>query len=246
MKIQLLDCFTERQPFLNVFNWGKNDLKLMEKLIKAGSEHRKFLRMCVDAAVIWDGENNGEHVISLHCEKAKNKYKRSCRSVMSDVFYENNGFFIPKKLANGIRASRQSYSKIDTFFREKIQTEYCGKSYYYFEIDAPLYFWKHADQYKKDTTTLSDSTMYNIMKRPFEQSDFERPIPEYLLATLNAWRYEKRFTDLVNILPSGYIQKRFFFCNKRVLERIIMQRTGHKLKEWAVIVDEFKRVLEVE
>ncbi len=236
MKIQLLDCFTEKQPYLNVFNWGENDLKLMEKLIKAGPEHRKFLRMCENVK----RRGNIEHTIASTNEKNRLATFKNIR--------ENNAFtfFIPKRLMNGIRASRQSYSKIDTFFREKIQTEYNGKSYYYFEIDAPLYFWKHMDTYKKDTTTLSDSTMYNIMKRPFEQSDFERPIPEYLLATLNAWRLEKRFTDLINILPSGYIQKRFFFCKKRVLERIIMQRTGHKLKEWAVIVDEFKRVLEVE
>ncbi len=236
MKIKLLDCFTKKQPFLNFFNWGKNDLELMEKLINAGTEHRKFLRMC----------ENVMHTESAESIIASTEEKKGIalfKDILGNYAFT---FFIPRDIMRGVRASRQSYNKIDTYFRKKVQIENNGKSYYFFEIDAPLYLWKQLDTYKQDTTTLSESTMYNIMKKDIKQADFEDDIPEFLLATLNSYRNAKKFEELINILPCGYIQKRFFFCNKEVLERVIKQRQGHKLEQWAVIVNEFKRVVEEE
>ena len=60
MNIKLLDCFTEKQPYLNKWEIGERDLKLMLSLIKAGPEHRKFLRMVIsfNPNLFWSAESD--------------------------------------------------------------------------------------------------------------------------------------------------------------------------------------------
>ena len=87
----------------------------------------------------------------------------------------------------------------------------------WFDIEAPLYFWKHMDRYSIGKDQASDSTMYNLTKQPLTASDFvDATIVN--LETLN-WlirNYNNALTKqakemeekrLFASLPSGYIQE---------------------------------------
>jgi len=107
-------------------------------------------------------------------------------------------------------------------------------------VVAPLYFWKQLDQYKVGTTTLSGSTMHNLVKKvAFTSSDFETRIPVSVLNNLNELLYSYKRTkekvywhQLIGLLPSSFLQERYWFGNYQVLRNVYQQRGYHKLPEW--------------
>ena len=141
---------------------GPNDLELMKKLINAGGEHRKFMRMII----VW------------------------------------------------------------------------------FDIDAPLYWWKQFDTYKVGVTVNSCSTMHTIHNKPFEVEDFSFENVRSLYANDSVSRLNKIRMDfmktkdkgywdaIIQLLPESYNQKRTVCLNYEVLYNIYHQRRGHKLAEW--------------
>lgn len=115
------------------------------------------------------------------------------------------------------------------------------------DIDAPLYWWKQMDQYKVCTTSLSESTMHTIHKRKFSQEMFELPVPNELLSYLNTMRDiylttkdKTCWNNMINSLPSGFLQRRLVHTNYQVLRTIHFQRKGHKLKEWSIFIGGLK------
>ena len=128
------------------------------------------------------------------------------------------------------------------------------------DVTAPLYWWKHADQYKVGTVTNSCSTMHKIAAKEFTLDDFSHEklinsscmeIQEYnirvspmqaLLTTiecLNSYRSlyletkdKKYWWQIIQLLPSSYNQKRTVQLNYAVLRNIYHSRKDHKLDEW--------------
>lgn len=128
------------------------------------------------------------------------------------------------------------------------------------DVTAPLYWWKHADQYKVGTVTNSCSTMHKIAAKEFTLDDFSHEklinsscmeIQEYnirispmqaLLTTiecLNSYRDlyletkdKKYWWQMIQLLPSSYNQKRTVQLNYAVLRNIYHSRKDHKLDCW--------------
>ena len=114
------------------------------------------------------------------------------------------------------------------------------------DIEAPLYWWKEMDTYKVATVSNSTSTMHKLTSQPFTKDMFsiddgaEFVILTYeLIPRLENLR--KRYLEskdkriwraLVQILPSGFNQKRTWTANYQVLRNIYFQRRHHKLQEW--------------
>ncbi|MBP5461592.1 MAG: hypothetical protein J6Y20_05640 [Lachnospiraceae bacterium] len=120
------------------------------------------------------------------------------------------------------------------------------------DILAPLYWWKEFDTYKVGTVANSTSTMYSIMNKQFDISDFS--IAEYssaqagmhMISTINVLNelrdlylqedrkeFKKMYwQDVIGILPSSYNQLRTVDMNYEVIANIYNQRKNHKLKEW--------------
>lgn len=162
-----------------VFVVGADDLKLMKKLIKAGSDHAKFMRQIT---------------LSL-------------------------------------------------------------------DINAPLYWWKEFDTYKVGTTANSESTMHTIQKKSFFDDyglikkdlfsldetnidgKFGSEIYDYvwLLENLRedfVLTKDKRYWRLlIQLLPSGWNQKRTVTLNYAVLANIYHSRKNHRLTEWHEMCD---------
>ena len=117
----------------------------------------------------------------------------------------------------------------------------------FFDLTAPLYWWKEFDTYKVGTVANSCSTMHKIQAKEFELDDFSH---EHLMIhsksvlldtidTLNFFR--KRFLEsndkehwwqMIQLLPSSYNQKRTVMLNYEVLSNIYHSRRNHKLDEW--------------
>lgn len=99
-------------------------------------------------------------------------------------------------------------------------------------ITAPLYWWKQFDTYKVGTVTQSESTMHTLMKSPITQNMFESGLHPDILNILENMRLAGNFDGLNNLLPHSFLQTRMVSTNYAVLQNIIRQRRGHKLREW--------------
>lgn len=125
------------------------------------------------------------------------------------------------------------------------------------DITAPLYWWKEADTYKVGTTSNSCSTMHRIHAKEFTLDDFshehltERSL-DYLQKLIghmnmhrgefNALRLKEDWWQMIQLLPSSYNQKRTITMSYENVVNIINQRSGHKLDEWNLFVEELKRL----
>ena len=111
------------------------------------------------------------------------------------------------------------------------------------DITAPRYFHSQLDTYRVGTTKQSESTMHTIMARRLTQSDFQTPIDNKILDILNKYIDNKNFTDVKNILPEGFLQRRIICTNYKVLRNMVIQRGGHRLEEWKYFCSELNNQL---
>ena len=135
----------------------------------------------------------------------------------------------------------------------------------YFDITAPLYWWKEFDTYKVGTVANSCSTMHKITEKEFTLEDFSceklinsmcmeiqemevRVSPMQALLTtiecLNSYRDlynktkdKKYWWQMIQLLPTSYNQRRTVMLNYEVLANIYKSRKNHKLDEWHTFCD---------
>jgi hypothetical protein len=111
------------------------------------------------------------------------------------------------------------------------------------DTDIPRLMWPEADQYKVGTTTLSESTMHTLKKRPLAADDFFPMIDDDMLAIVNRKieEYNHGFIGIDKLkahLPEGFLQRRVWVMNYANLQNIIVQRTSHRLPQWQVFIHE--------
>lgn len=119
----------------------------------------------------------------------------------------------------------------------------------YTDINAPLYWWKEMDTYKVGTVTNSCSTMHKIHEHKFSFRDFSTDKLmvdgitkiKYLMDALNDTREnyintndKKYWYQLIQLLPSSYMQKRTMMFNYETAMNMYNSRKEHKLDEWKV------------
>lgn len=105
------------------------------------------------------------------------------------------------------------------------------------DITAPRYLFAEIDTYRVGTSKQSESTMHTLLRKPFSQEMFQSPIPEIFIEELERVRIEKDFITLKNLLPEGFLQRRIWCLNYKVLRNIIFQRKNHRLTEWKIFCD---------
>lgn len=124
------------------------------------------------------------------------------------------------------------------------------------DITAPLYWWKEFDTYKVGTVANSESTMHTLVNRPLTLEDFavdyikedDDSIVHFLdivyhindlrdeyivLKESGDDKYARRtWYQIIQFLPSSFLQKRTVQLNYEVLAHIWKDRKNHKLDEW--------------
>lgn len=137
----------------------------------------------------------------------------------------------------------------------------------YVDITAPLYFWKEFDTYRvgvcpnpTDIEMNSCSTMHKITAKEFTLDDFSYEhlskesidILNNTISVLNTYRTEYLKTDdnytkkdiwwqIIQLLPSSYNQLRTVKLNYEVLSNMYEFRSDHKLDEWRILMEFFKK-----
>lgn len=127
-----------------------------------------------------------------------------------------------------------------------------------FDLNAPLYWWKEFDTYKVGTTANSESTMHTIQRESFYNDgyfnnslfsfdyDFLETLPyelfeqyaescrllEELRLKFNETKDKRYWRLLIQLLPSGWNQKRTITLNYAVLAGMYHSRKNHRLSEW--------------
>lgn len=109
------------------------------------------------------------------------------------------------------------------------------------DVHAPRYFWQQFDTYRVGVTKQSESTMHTLTKRPLSQADFAHPIPERHLAHLNRLVEENAWDRVKQDLPESFLQRRIVCLNYMALQRVLRQRSTHRLAEWSVFTEQVLR-----
>lgn len=123
------------------------------------------------------------------------------------------------------------------------------------DINAPLLWWKEADQYKVGTTTNSCSTMHRIHSRDLDLPDFtwenlDEPGLQLLEATIDYINHNRKlyletkdkryWRRMIDMLGTNYNQLRTVTLNYEVLKNMYHARKHHKLTEWIVLCEVIK------
>lgn len=118
--------------------------------------------------------------------------------------------------------------------------------------EAPLYWWKEADTYKVGTVRNSCSTMHKIMEHEFTIDMFAHEhldagsiaTLDMVVFDLNQLRIQYLGTardetfrkslwyQIIQLLPSSYLQKATMDLNYATLRNMYHSRKAHKQDEW--------------
>ena len=115
------------------------------------------------------------------------------------------------------------------------------------DIEAPRCWWSEFDTYKVGTVAQSESTMHTLAKRAPTLDDFEVGTPHFVAAAfIAAWPDIKGdVTQLKLALPEGFLQRRVVTMNYAVVQAIVEQRLGHRLKFWQQFIDAMKAQVKI-
>lgn len=117
----------------------------------------------------------------------------------------------------------------------------------YCDITAPLYWWKEFDTYKVGVNCNSCSTMHTLHKRDLTLDDFAHEhltwcnenLLRLVIKNINEARrafvakgLKEDWYQMIQLLPSSFLQKRTVELNYEVLTNIYHSRLNHKQDEW--------------
>lgn len=128
------------------------------------------------------------------------------------------------------------------------ESKYLESIQLWIDVVAPRFWWQEADTYRVGTSKQSESTMHTICKAPLTQDNFEFQVADETIDRLNFFikRYKSAtepderldcFLRIKNELPEGFLQRRIWNMNYKVLQGIVLQRYKHRLPQWRVFCD---------
>ena len=183
---------------------GPNDLNLMQCLAKAGTDHRKFMRMMpvyvrITAPLYWWKEFDTYKVGTV---------ANSCSTMhkIQEKEFTSNNF---------------STDQLSTITGEDIQLLEDTK-------DCDLEYYKHRVEIRDTISEL------NFMRRLYLAADEKIKRKDLTDAERkHAIAQRKKFWwQMIQLLPSSYNQTRNVMMNYEVLANIYKSRMDHKLNEW--------------
>ena len=109
------------------------------------------------------------------------------------------------------------------------------------DMCAPRYFWQQFDTYRVGVSKQSESTMHTMTRTPLRQGHFEHSLPEDLLRLMNELITADDWQAVKSVLPESFLQRRIVCINYMALQRIIRQRSSHRLPEWKQFIADILR-----
>jgi hypothetical protein len=136
-------------------------------------------------------------------------------------------------------------------FGKSGETKFLESIFVWLDVTAPRFWWQEADTYRL-TTKQSSSTMHTISKKLLTNDNFELPLLQSNLDELNNLilgmndedMKQTCFINLKNALPEGFLQRRIWVMNYRVLQNIYHQRKSHRLSQWKYFCNELLKQID--
>lgn len=169
-----------------------------------------------------------------------------------------DGMSIDASMANNYQIGKNDLDLMKRLYKAGPEhRKYLRMIHVTMDVTAPLYWWKEYDTYKVSTVANSCSTMHKIHAKEFTLDDFSTDhltpvsmdILNIVIGQLNVARDyfistkdKSAWWQMIQLLPSSYNQKRTLDLNYETIINIIHQRTGHKLDEWNLFVEELKKL----
>jgi hypothetical protein len=119
-------------------------------------------------------------------------------------------------------------------FKGNGENKFLRSIFVWLDVNAPRFWWQEADTYLIGNSKQSESTIHTLRKSWLSQNNFEYPIPVRTLEMLRELNDSKTvsITEMKNILPEGFLQRRIWVMNYATLQNIYNQRKDHKLPQW--------------
>lgn len=197
---------------------GENDLDLMQRLIKGGSEHRKFLRQIfvsvdITAPLYWWKEAD-TYKIGTTANSTSTMHKLATTPITIDCF-ETDDY------------------KPDIIFDEGIDTS--GDNPYYYQVSVEDVVGTNEDNYYRDETIIGFLEALRLKHLDYvEKAKATTSKEDVVYFQDKAKLYWK---ELIRWLPESWLQTRTVTMNYENLLNICKQRKGHKLTEWSQFID---------
>ena len=193
---------------------GKNDLGLMQKLIKAGSEHRKFMRQIlvsvdITAPLYWWKEFD-TYKIGTVVNSTSTMHKLASTPITMDCFEMDDFEYVncpkPKNDIDSPTFSGDMWLKLIDYL-ERLRLKYNELI-------------EQSKKFNEDESEVKD-----IDKGLYEHFNFEAK-----KAREQAAKYWK---ELIRLLPESWLQKRTITMNYENILNMYRHRKKHKLTEWS-------------
>lgn len=189
---------------------GPNDLALMKKLAKAGTDHRKFMRMIVvyldiTAPLYWWKEFD-TYKVGTVANSCSTMHKIHAKTFTWDDFSTD---YLDDQ---DICATNDPQYKMGDYY----MPEYTSCDIMALVIEALNY-------YRNEYRTVSDKLKNNTNLTEAERKHFES-------------KKRRMWYNMIQLLPSTYNQKRTVEVNYEVLANMYT-RKNHKLDEWRIFCD---------
>ena len=186
-----------------IWDIGPNDLALMKKLIAAGSDHSKFMRM-IHVQCDWEAP--------LYWWKEADTYKvATVRNSCSTMHKIMEHPFTPDMFAHEHLWKADSDSKIADEFQMWLEDHYEESG-----VSSSMY-------------SLGETIIELNLLRSFYLDYKNRP-------TKDIQKHDKNLKEiwwqLIQLLPSSYLQKATMDFNYAVLRNMYHSRKAHKQDEW--------------
>ncbi len=201
-----------KKEFTGEYEIGHKDYELMRKLCKAGTDHRKFMRMItvyvdMTAPLYWWKEFDTYKVGTV---------ANSCSTMhkIADKEFTHEDFSI-NKLAEITGADLElldEYRNLGDM--ESVRCD-LARYRYYFNIDDTIFNLNFA------------RSLYMAADKNLKRDDLTDDEKKRITA-----QKKKFWWQMIQLLPSSYNQKRTLMLNYEVLANIYKSRRGHKLDEW--------------
>ena len=188
---------------------GPNDLNLMQRLAKAGTDHRKFMRMIpvyvrITAPLYWWKEFD-TYKVGTVANSCSTMHKIQEKEFTLEDFSTDQLYYVDQEMEDYIEANegRDHLTCVNPMY---LMNEVVGTLNYYRN------HWISCD-------------------KALKANEFYGANPEEQRKRIKAAQ-KKYWWQMIQLLPSSYNQTRNVMMNYEVLANIYKSRKDHKLDEW--------------
>ena len=214
----------ENKDFREVAKIGKNDLELMQRLIKAGSEHRKFMRQIfvsvdITAPLYWWKEFD-TYKIGTVSNSCSTMHKLVSTPITLECF---------ELVSTPI--TLECFELDDFSSNVEIEDSKDDDYTHYSITEVWRYLIDKCEFLRQKYNKIIENKKYLEEIKEFDEAEKARVMAK------------KYWKELIRLLPESWLQKRTITMNYENILNMYRQRKNHKLTEWSKLFCDWVKTL---